>query len=63
MQAGDLVKYTEKIYEVSKIKSDSRGTWAKLSESPRSPYATPCTGILLECWFLSTSLELINENV
>ena len=61
MKVGDLVKYTEKIHEVAEIKSDHRGLWIKLSSSPLSNNATPCEGIHLECWFLSTSLERINE--
>ena len=63
MKVGELVRHLEKIYEVSSVKTNSKGVWVRLSSSPESSLASPCTGIAAECWFLDTSLELIEEDV
>ena len=60
MKNGDLIKYAENIYEVSEVKSNSKGIWARFSKNPKSSDAIACTGIMSECWFISSSLELID---
>ena len=62
MKAGDIVSYLEKLYEVSEVRTDSKGMWVKFSSSPKSSQAIACTGITAECWFLSNSLEVIDES-
>ena len=61
VEVGGLVKYLDRVYEVAEIKSDSRGYWVRMSGNPKNGNATPCTGIISESWFNSSSLEIIGQ--
>ena len=61
MKTGELVKYLDKIYEISEIKNDARGLWVRISRTPKSNKAIAAEGTIAECWFLSSSVEVIDE--
>ena len=58
VKIGDLVRYGRSFYEVSNVKSNSRGIWVQLSSEPSSESAKAMHGVMQEAWFAETSVEV-----
>ena len=59
MSIGDLAKYQERIYQISEVRNNPKGTWFKLSQNPADCRAEPARGTMADCWFLSKCLEVV----
>ena len=53
----DLVRYGSAIYEVSDVKTDTRGYWIQLSSEPDGVGVKAVTGIMREAWIAEEALE------
>ena len=63
VKIGDLVRYGATTYEVSDVKSNSRGLWVQLSSEPSSEGASPMHGVMQEAWFAEASFEVVGAEV
>ena len=61
MKPGDLVRFPSCIYQVLRIKNDSRGCWAMLSVDPKDTEAIPCPSGMSECWFSKNILKNVSD--
>ena len=61
MKIGDVVEYSGVLYEISDLKSNSKGTWVQFSGDPSAEGVDPVNGIMAECWFSTRSVKLQNQ--
>ena len=61
MKIGDVVEYSGVLYEISSLKSNSKGVWIQFSTNPSVDGVDPVNGLMAECWFSSRSVKLQNQ--
>ena len=61
MKIGDVVEYSGVLYEISSLKSNSKGVWIQFSSDPSDEDVESVSGVMAECWFSSQSVKLQNQ--